>query len=374
MRLHRHRSVARRPGLDSTPSQEVTVDRRHRHSQAHSHRGAAGRARRRDRHVELRQQPRGLPAAVGWLAEHDAARRGDRRREPGQLRTLPGRRAGRRRPRGAARSGLAHASRAPPPGPGKTDPGDALAIAQVVLAQARRTRARRWNPSWSARSGCSSCSAAASSAIAPRRSSGCAPTGPSSTPSPRPRSSTRPPEGAAPAQADRVRRRPGRAHRRALHPRARPRHRGPQPPHRRARDRDRRRCSTSTATRSPICSAPAATSPRRVIAHAGDVRRFREASRLRALLRRRPDPLRLRPNRRAPPPAPRRQPPTERRALPHRDRPTTPPPRRQGLPRPQDPRRQDPPRSPPRAQTPPRQRPLPPTARLGQHHTRDEPT
>jgi len=55
-----------------------------------------------------------------------------------------------------------------------------------------------------------------------------------------------------------------------------------------------------------------------LIAHAGDVRR------LRALLRRRTDPLRLGPNLRPPPPAPRRQPPAQRRLLPHRDRPATP--------------------------------------------------
>ena len=42
-------------------------------------------------------------------------------------------------------------------------------------------------------------------------------------------------------------------------------------------------------------------------------------------------------------------------------------PQAKSLPRPQDPRRQDPTRSPPRAQTPPRQRPLPTPPRLGQH-------
>ena len=94
---------------------------------------------------------------------------------------------------------------------------------------------------------------------------------------------------------------------------------------------------------------------------------------VRALLRHGTDPLRLRADRRPPPTAPRRQPPTQRGALSHRDRPTTPPPRRQGVPRPQDPRRQNPTRGPPRAQTPPHQRRLPPPARLGRRHTRHEP-
>ena len=108
-----------------------------------------------------------------------------------------------------------------------------------------------------------------------------------------------------------------------------------------------------------------------IIAQAGDVRRFRDPAAF-ALLRRRTDPLRLRPNRPPPPPPPRRQPPTQRRALPHRHRPTTTPPQRQSLPGPQSGRRQDPPRSPTRAQTPPRQRSLPPPTHLGSQHPSHE--
>ena len=110
-----------------------------------------------------------------------------------------------------------------------------------------------------------------------------------------------------------------------------------------------------------------------LIAHAGDVRRFKSPAAFARFCGAAPIPLRLRANRRATPPAPRWKPPTQRRALPHRDRPATPSPRRQGLPRPQDSRGQDTPRSPPRAQAPPRQRDLPPPPGLGEHHPRHEP-
>ena len=53
-------------------------------------------------------------------------------------------------------------------GPGKTDPGDALSIAHVVLHQARTSSAPPPSPSLSARWGCSSCSADVSSVTAPR--------------------------------------------------------------------------------------------------------------------------------------------------------------------------------------------------------------
>jgi transposase len=108
-----------------------------------------------------------------------------------------------------------------------------------------------------------------------------------------------------------------------------------------------------------------------VIAQAGDVRRFRDAAAF-ALLRRRTDSLRLRPNRRAAPPPPRRQPPTQRRALPHRHRPTTPPPRRESLPSPQGRRGQNTPRSQARTQTPPRQHRLPTPPQLGPKHAGHE--
>ena len=90
---------------------------------------------------------------------------------------------------------------------------------------------------------------------------------------------------------------------------------------------------------------------------------------LRPLLRRRTNPLWLRPNSRSAPAPPRRQPPTQRRPLPHRHRPSPPPPTSPHLPRPQDRRRQDTPRSPPSAETPPRQRHLPPPLHLGRSHT-----
>jgi transposase len=102
-----------------------------------------------------------------------------------------------------------------------------------------------------------------------------------------------------------------------------------------------------------------------LIANAGDVRRFKDAAAFARYCGTGADPLRIGTDRRAPPPPPRGQPPTQRRPLPHRDRPAAPPPRRQSLPRPKDPRRQDTPRSPPSPQTPPRQRHLPPPARLG---------
>ena len=212
-------------------------------------------------------------------------------------------------------------------GPGKTDPGDALAIADVVrrkraeLGPALRARARPRDLR------CSSCSAAVSSATAPRRSSGCAPTGPRSTRSPRPasfdldrqrelrrlkrisfgdglveqiaarciRELARDIEDLNDRIADARRARSPQLLDRARQP-------GRRPPRR--RQPDRRRADRARRRRPPL----------------------QRRRRLRALLRRRTDPLRLRPNRRPPPAPPRRQPPTQRRALPHRDRPTTPPP------------------------------------------------
>jgi transposase len=109
-----------------------------------------------------------------------------------------------------------------------------------------------------------------------------------------------------------------------------------------------------------------------LIAHAGDVRRFRNAAAFARFCGAAPIPCGSGQNLRPPPPTPRRQPPTQRRALPHRHRPTTPPPTRQGLPRPQDRRRQDPPRSTPRPQAPPRQRRLPAPPDLGRNVPSDE--
>nr|WP_169542245.1 transposase [Solirubrobacter soli] len=72
-----------------------------------------------------------------------------------------------------------------------------------------------------------------------------------------------------------------------------------------------------------------------VIAHAGDVRRYKSPAAFARFCGRRADPMRLRPDRRTPPPASRRQPPDERRAAPDRRRPSPSPPRRPRLPQPQ---------------------------------------
>ena len=76
-------------------------------------------------------------------------------------------------------------------GPGKTDPGDAIAVAQVVLRK-RAELGPALEPELVRALRCSSCSAAVSSATAPRRSSGSAPTGIRSTRSARRASSTSP--------------------------------------------------------------------------------------------------------------------------------------------------------------------------------------
>ena len=82
-------------------------------------------------------------------------------------------------------------------------------------------------------------------------------------------------------------------------------------------------CSPSTATPSPTCTAPDRS--RRRADRPGRRRApLPRRRRLRALLRRRANPLRLGPDRRPPPAAPRRQPPTQRRPLPDRDRPSPP--------------------------------------------------
>ena len=73
----------------------------------------------------------------------------------------------------------------------------------------------------------------------------------------------RPPTRAAQAQADQPRRQPRRADRGALHPRARPRHRGSQPTASQPWTARSPSCSPSTATRSRISKAPAPTSPPR---------------------------------------------------------------------------------------------------------------
>ncbi len=69
-------------------------------------------------------------------------------------------------------------------GPGKADPGDALSIAHVVLTAATSSVPPR-SPRSFGRWRCSSCSVDGSSETAPKRSSGCGPTGPSTTPSAR---------------------------------------------------------------------------------------------------------------------------------------------------------------------------------------------
>jgi hypothetical protein len=82
---------------------------------------------------QLPSRPSGYRRLID-LADRSRRQRGsDRRRESWQLRTLPGRRFGGRGVRGASGPSLAHPPRASPPRTGKTDPGDALSIAQVVL-------------------------------------------------------------------------------------------------------------------------------------------------------------------------------------------------------------------------------------------------
>ena len=189
------------------------------------------------RHAAVCQQSGRLPAAAGWLTDHGArtAVIGSR---PGQLRPRAGRRTGRGRSRGAPRSAMAHASRTSPPRSGKTDPGDALAIADVV----RRKRGElgpALEPELVRRSRCST----AAAPVRPRPHPGdpaaarrLDPTGSGQRGQGRP---ARSPTRVAASVADLVRWQPGRADRRSLHPRTRARHRGPQRPDHRGRCRDR---------------------------------------------------------------------------------------------------------------------------------------
>ncbi len=373
MWLHRHRSVARRPGLNLSRGQEAIVDRRHRRSQAGTRRGAHRRARSADRDVQVANRPAGYRQLIDWLVDHQAADAVIGVESPGsygrclvtalagagfEVLHVPGWRTHRERHRR---------------GPGKTDPGDALSIAMVVLEQARRARSGRGardrpgaghagaatppvcprpHPSHPA----AACGLAAARSCrrgrrGPLRSNASWPSSSAST------SATASPSGSRLAASES----------------------SPQTS----------TTSTSASPRSTREIAELLTDhgnpledlkgagtnlTATIIAQAGDVRRFRNASAFARFCGAAPIPTRIRTNQRPAPAAPRRQPPTQRRALPHRDRPTTPPPRRQDLSRQKDRRRQNPARSPPRPQTPPRQRPLPPAARWAESGSQQHPS
>ena len=236
--------------------------------------------------------PQGYRRLVGWLSELDAADAvvGSSRRaamaasSSGRLRGAAWR-CCTCRPGAPTASAIAKGRARPTPATHWRSPTSFAASAQ--------NWARRWSPSSCGRWQCSSCNAAASSATAPKRSSGCARTGPNSTPSAKRSVALQQPARATPAQADPLRRQPHRPDRSALHPRTGPRHRGPKPAHRRARHRDRRAARPARQ--------PARRPPRR--RHQPDRHDHRPSRRrpplprrrrLRALLRRRPDPLRLR--------------------------------------------------------------------------------
>ena len=331
MRLHRHRSVPRRPGLDPRP-------------RPGGHRGCSSASTcHKHRHAAALLDARGgLIDTLLFANSPEGYRAADR---AGSSSTTPRRRSSASRTRPGSAGPLATALDRRPGfevlnvpawrthrdrrrlGPGKTDPGDAHAIAQVVLRVRRRARPAlepelvralgllelqrhrlvrdRTQAIQRLRSTWQQVDPVAEARVV----------------------ALRPPARAAQAQADRLRRRPGR-------------HRSPPPSSATSPATSTRstsasptstarspRCSKSTATRSPTCTAPATRSP------PPDRPRRRRAPlprrrRLRALLRRRTDPLRLRPDLRPPPPPPRRQPPTQRRPLPDRDRPGTPPPTR----------------------------------------------
>ena len=319
--------------------------------------------------------PAGYRRLTGWLADRGAVRAVIGVESPGSYgRCLVGALAA-AGPRGPPRSGLAHASRTPPAGARQDRSRRRIGDRRCRSPQAHRPRARRSSPNSSARSACSNCSDAASSATAPRRSSGCGPTGRNSTPSAR----------LASCDCNRqrelrrlkriaLRRRSHRADRGPLHPRTRPRHRGPQPAHRRARQRDRRRCWSSTATRWADLQGAGTLIAATVIAQAGDVRRFRDAAAFARYCGAAPIPcgsgqtagrhrLHRGGNRQL-------NAALYRIAIvQQRHHPAGP-----SLPGPQDRRRQDPPRSQPRTQTPPRQRHLPTPAHVGRHHPGHEPS
>jgi hypothetical protein len=73
MWLHRHRSVARRPGLNLSGGQEAIVDRRHRRSQAHPRCGAHDARGRKLGTLTLSNSPAGYRGLIDWLADQDAS-------------------------------------------------------------------------------------------------------------------------------------------------------------------------------------------------------------------------------------------------------------------------------------------------------------
>ena len=133
MKLHRHRSVARRPSLDSIHEPGGHHDRRH---DVHPHTHAAALLDERGGQVDtliFANRPEGYQEFFGWLAARDAERSVVGVESPGSYgRCLVG---------ALAAAGLevlhvpawrTHRERHRQ-GPGKTDPEDAISIAQVVL-------------------------------------------------------------------------------------------------------------------------------------------------------------------------------------------------------------------------------------------------
>jgi hypothetical protein len=73
MWLHRHRSVARRPGLDSTHEPGGHLDRRHRRSQAHPAAALIDDRGGEIAAVTVANSPKGYRQLIDWLVEHHAA-------------------------------------------------------------------------------------------------------------------------------------------------------------------------------------------------------------------------------------------------------------------------------------------------------------
>ncbi len=354
------------PASTLSPSQEATmivgID-------VHKHTHAAALLDERGGEIgdaELRQQPGGLSAADRLARRPRRRRGGDRRREPGQLRPLPGRRAGRAQGTRCLHvpAWRTHRERHRH-GPGKTDPGDAIAIAQVVLTQARRART---GAGARARPGTGDARAAAPP-LRPRPHPGdpaaARPTGRRSTRSPRP-ASIRCDRQRELRRLKRISFGDGLAERiaaRCIRELARD-----------IDDLNHRIAALDTEIAellaehgNPVADLHGAGTKiaAAIIAHAGDVRRFRDAAAFARFCGAAPIPcgsgqtagrhrLHRGGNRQL-------NAALYRIAIvQQRHHPAS-----QGLPRPQDRRRQDPPRSPPRPQTPPRQRPLPPPPRPG---------